>query len=240
MKSRPRDKESKWLHRGRLRHVVVVLCVASTFLFPVGTATLCSALALLAVGCALHVLVKGQLVRNVILCAQGAYAIVRHPYYLANYLIDSSFCLLSGDVFLLVLYPFLFFWAYGLTLREEESRLASLHGRDFDAYRAKVPQVFPNATIFAGLRTVGKGFSWRRVTSGEIKRLLRFGFVGTLLVLLQQVGPEGLKEIMLGRSPLDNSDAALLAVCAVLLLASALTPRHRGAVRRLDDPRSDV
>ena len=225
MRSHRCHEGSKWLHRGRLRNVVVVLCVASAFLFPVGTATLCSALALLAVGCALHVVVKGQLIRNVVLCTEGAYAIVRHPYYLANYLIDSSFCLLSGNLLLLALYPFLFFWAYGSTLCEEESRLASLHGGDFDAYLARVPQVFPNATLFAGLRTLGKGFSWQRVSWGEIKRILRFGFVGTFILLLQDVGAEGWHEIMVGRNPFDDGALVLLGLSTVLLLASALIPR---------------
>ena len=238
MRSGRRHEKSKWLHRGRLRDVVVVLCVASPFLFPVSTATFCVGLALLAVGCALHVLVKGQLVRNVILCTEGTYAIVRHPYYLANYLIDISFCLLSGNIYLVLSYPLLFFWAYGSTLREEESLLASLHGGDFEAYQARVPQVFPNATVFARLRTLGKGFSWRRVSWGEIKRLFRFGFVATLLTLLQQVGPEGWKEITVGRSPLDRGGVVLLGLSTALLLASASIPRRPDEVSRSGDSRT--
>ena len=66
------------------------------------------------------------MIRNRVLCTQGAYAVVRHPYYLANYLIDIGFCLASGNVYLVLAYPFLFFWAYGPTLRSEESLLASL------------------------------------------------------------------------------------------------------------------
>jgi hypothetical protein len=212
----------------------------SVFVFPLNTPMLCVALVLLALGCVLHVLVKGQLVRNVVLCTEGTYAIVRHPYYLANYLIDSSFCLLSGNIYLVLSYPFLFFWAYGPTLREEESLLASLHGGDFDAYQARVPQVFPNATVFGGLRALGKGFSWRRVSWGEIKRLLRFGFVGTLLVLLHQVGPEGLKDLTLGRSPLGRGGVVLLGLSAALLLASAAIPRRPDEVGRLGDSRSGV
>jgi len=200
MKKQRHNEKPKWLHRGRLRDVVIILCVVSVFVFPLNTAMLCVALVLLALGCVLHVVVKGQLVRNVVLCTEGTYSIVRHPYYLANYLIDTSFCLLSGNVFLVVLYPFLFFWAYGSTLREEELRLAAIHGDDYEAYLARVPQIFPNATVFAGLRTIGRGFSWRRVSSGEIKRLLRFVFVGTLLVLLQHLRPEGLKKIVTGQN----------------------------------------
>ena len=60
-----------------------------------------------------------------------------------------------------------------------------MHGEDFETYRARVPRIFPDATLFAGFRTVGKDFTWRRVTWGEIWRLFRFAFVGTLLVVLQ-------------------------------------------------------
>jgi len=231
-------RSPKWLTRGRLRDVVIVLCVISTFLFSAGAATRCVAFTLLATGCALHVLVKGQLIRNKILCTEGAYALVRHPYYLANYLIDSSFCLLSGNIYLVLSYPLLFFWAYGSTLREEESLLASLHGGDFEAYRARVPQVFPNATVFARLKTLGKRFSWRRVSWGEIKRLLRFGFVATLLALLQQVGAEGWKELLVGRSPLDRAGVVLWGLSTALFLASASIPRRPDEVSRLGDSRT--
>ena len=230
---------SKWLHRGRLRDVVVVACVVSAFFFPVTTTALCTAFTLLAIGCTLHVLAKGQLIRNVTLCTEGAYAIVRHPYYLANYLIDASFCLLSGNVYLLLAYPFLFFWAYGSTLREEEKRLASLHPDAFDAYREAVPQVFPEVTSLAHLGALLRHFSCRRVSSGEIKRVLRFGFIGTLIALVQQVGVQGLQKIVVERNLAHRGSAVLLAVCILFLLASVLTPRRRERVPPTDGSQDD-
>lgn len=219
-------RKRQWLGRGKLRDVVIVLSVVSVYAYTPSTSVLFASFAILAAGCLLHILVKGQLIRNVTLCTEGAYSAVRNPYYLANYLIDVSFCLLSGNVYLVLLYPFLFFWAYGLTFQEEEARLAALHGEVFETYRASVPLVFPNAHAFAALRGIGKGFSWRRVTSGEIKRIMRFGFVGTFLALLQRVGPEGLKEIVAGINPLDGSGKVLLAICAAFLLASVFIPNR--------------
>ena len=236
MNKSPRQEKSPWLHRGRLRDVVVILCVISALVFPLNIATLCAGLAMLAFGCLLHVVVKGQLIRNVVLCTEGTYAVVRHPYYLANYLIDTSFCLLSGNVFLLVLYPFLFFWAYEPTLLEEESRLASLHGSDFEAYRARVPQIFPNATVFAGFFAATKNFSMRRVTPGELKRLLRFGFIGSFLILVHHLGFNGLKKIVADHNPLTPSDLALAAVCALLLISSTIIPRRSKATSCSEDP----
>jgi protein-S-isoprenylcysteine O-methyltransferase Ste14 len=64
--------------------------------------------AVLAVGSLLHFVVKGVLIRNSVLCKDGIYSVVRHPYYLANYIIDSSFCLITGNMYLVFMYPFLF------------------------------------------------------------------------------------------------------------------------------------
>jgi protein-S-isoprenylcysteine O-methyltransferase Ste14 len=221
-------RRDRWLHRGRLRDVVIVMAVVSTFFFSPGMAAQCVAVGLLVVGGGLHLLVKGQLIRNRVLCTQGAYAVVRHPYYLANYLIDTGFCLASGNVYLVLAYPFLFFWAYGPTLRSEESLLASLHGAEFDAYRASVPQVFPDATLLAGLRALGRNYSWQRVSAYEVKRLFRCAFVGALIVLLGRIGPDGWREILAGGNPLDRRGVVLLALCAVLLLPAVLIRFGRG------------
>jgi protein-S-isoprenylcysteine O-methyltransferase Ste14 len=69
------------LNRGNLRDVIIVLAIAFSlagpepelisYLVPLGVLT---------AGCFLHFIVKGQLIRNVVLCTEGTYAIVRHPY----------------------------------------------------------------------------------------------------------------------------------------------------------------
>jgi protein-S-isoprenylcysteine O-methyltransferase Ste14 len=215
------------LDRGNLRDVIVVLSLASVFFFPLSTAMLVVGLTTLAAGCALHVLVKGQLIRNTTLCTEGAYAVVRHPYYLANYLIDTSFCLLGGNVFLAVLYPFLFFLAYGPTFREEETRLASLHGERFAEYCNTAPQVFPEASSLRGLPGIAAGFSWRRITTNEMKRLTRFSFLASLLVLAQHVRAIHPDDFRFWESPMDHATFAMAALCALLLVASLAIPRRR-------------
>lgn len=206
---------------------MVALCLVSAFFYPQDLAALCVALVLFAAGCWLHVLVKGQLIRNVTLCTDGAYAVVRHPYYLANYLVDISFCLLSGNVYLVLLYPFLFYWAYGPTFAEEEATLASMHGEEFDAYRASVPQVFPTTNLFAGLRSLGRGFSWQRISAKEIKRICRFGFLAALLILAREVGVSGLRELTTGRIPLTRPASVLIGLCLTCLVVSLLIPSRR-------------
>ena len=226
--------KSRWLHRGRLRDIVVALCLVSALFYPLDVVALCAALVLFTAGCLLHVLVKGQLIRNVTLCTEGAYAVVRHPYYLANYLVDISFCLLSGNVYLVLLYPFLFYWAYGPTFAEEEATLASMHGAIFDAYRANVPQVFPTTNLIGGMRSLGRGFSRRRISAKEIKRIFRFGFLATLLILARELRLPGLQELLAGRIPLTRTTSALLGLSVTCLIVSLAIPTRRKDRRRAE------
>src|SRR4030042_5025842 len=123
---KPEVKKSKrWrLYRGNLRNIVILISAISALFYPISGLKIIISLTILTVGCALHFIVKGILVRVKILCKDGVYASVQHPYYLANYLIDSSFCFLSGNSYMILLYPFLFFWAYGPSLTGEENLLA--------------------------------------------------------------------------------------------------------------------
>ena len=205
----------------------MVLCLVSAFFHPLEGVALSAALVLFAAGCLLHVLVKGQLIRNVTLCTEGAYAVVRHPYYLANYLIDISFCLLSGNIYLVLFYPFLFYWAYGPTFVEEEATLASIHGEIFEAYRKSVPQVFPTTNLFSGLRSLSRGFSWRRISAKEVKRIFRFGFLAALLVLVREVSTSALRELLAGGTPFTPSMSVLLGLCLTCLIVSLAIPSRR-------------
>ena len=88
-------KRQHLLNRGNLRDIIIGLAIMislsgpepefNNYWFSWGVLT---------VGCFLHFIAKGQLVHNVVLCTEGTYAVVRHPYYLANFLIDCAFCML--------------------------------------------------------------------------------------------------------------------------------------------------
>lgn len=224
--SKPPENSTR-LHRGRLRDVVVVLCAASALFIPIDWPVASAGILFVLLGCGLHLLVKGQLIRNTTLCTEGAYAVVRHPYYLANYMIDTGLCLASGNVFLVLLYPFLFFWAYGKTFRDEEALLASMHPGKFEAYAAAVPAVFPEASSLAAVRGMFRGFSRHRISRGEIKRQFRFGFLLSGILLLRLIGFAGLRGIATGTSGLSIAESILLGVCFLFLVVSAVIPKQR-------------
>jgi hypothetical protein len=215
------------LNRGNLRDVIVLLCVGSALLFrQENLAAMIAGGVVLAAGCAIHVLTKGVLIRNAVLCREGIYAIVRNPYYLGNYLIDSSFCLLSGNLYLLAAYPFLFFWAYGPTLKQEEATLHSIHGDAFVKYAAETPQIFPSASAVDKLRQLFAGFSRKRLTANEYKRIIRFFSIGCFILVLRDLSDESWRELLLGARPHDYDGAVFTILFLALAFASILIPRR--------------
>jgi Isoprenylcysteine carboxyl methyltransferase (ICMT) family len=213
------------IHRGNLRDIVVVVsCILALFYSVNGTKTVISLL-LLAAGCFLHLLVKGVLIRNTVLCREGIYRLSRHPYYTSNYLIDLSFCLLSGNSYLLLAYPLLFFWAYGPTFTKEESYLSSKY-EEYSQYRLETPQVLPDGRALGYWRDFLRGFSIKRVTRTELARVIRFWTIACFMLLLHHLRAEGLREI----SPLSHRDhdrLILLACLAVLVTLQFIL--NRGA-----------
>lgn len=215
-----KKKTRALLNRGNLRDTIFIISVASSLVWGVDTTRLCISLLLLTIGSALHFITKGILIRNVVLCKDGTYGIVRHPYYLANYLIDSSFCLLSGNIYLLLIYPFLFFWAYGPTFKEEEKTLTSIHGAAYVQYSLEVPQVLPNGQSIKTWKNMGGGFSKKRITAKEMSRLTRFWGMATLLMLVHDLSEEGLKELIFFSHPRDQDGLLYLGLFFCLFTAS--------------------
>jgi protein-S-isoprenylcysteine O-methyltransferase Ste14 len=218
-----------FLNRGNLRDAVVAASIVLSLLLPVGIAPgrVSLAVFLLFVGIGLHLLVKGQLIRNKVLCTEGAYGLVRHPFYLANFSIDLSLCLIVGNIYLIALYPFLFFWAYGPTLKVENERLSKIHGEGYTKYESKVPEIFPSPLSIGVLRTIFRGFSWARITKNEVLRIIRFCSVATLLIIIQDVRTEGIGELIF---PLTNSrpgdyDAVVMVMVLLFLLVLYVSTR---------------
>ena len=212
------------INRSNLRDIIIVVCLISAVLYELDWVRLVLSGLLMVFGCFFHYVTKGVLIRNVVLCQAGTYSVVRHPYYMANYLIDSSFCLLSGNVYLLLIYPFLFYWSYGPTIRNEESTLASLHNSEFLRYSLDVPQIFPDAYSIRSMKEVVSGFSTQRITRNEISRFMRFWATGFFIVFIHTVKKGNLDKVW----PLDpvflhdHYRAILLLLIAFVLFTASL------------------
>jgi hypothetical protein len=170
---------------------------------------------------------------------------VRHPYYLANYLIDSSFCLLSGNLYLVLLYPFLFFWAYGPTIREEEQLLFTRHGDSFIKDSLEIPQVFPDIISVINFRALFKGFSVKRITLRECSRIMKFCAIALFLALIHEVkadvmvdGLTAIREVFVPTS--NDYDEFFFALLAFMLYTTSVIALRLANQNRYADQKKQL
>jgi hypothetical protein len=227
------QRDDDVLTRSRLRDVVIVLSVISALFCHATGVQIVVAFFLLILGSFIHIITKGVLIRNEVLCKDGIYSVVRHPYYLANYVVDTSFCLFSGNSYLLLIYPFLFFWSYGPTLRKEEGTLTEKHGEASVAFLHTTPPIFPDRRTIRNLPFLFAGFSHRRISLKEVARLTRFYAMAFLILACSGIDGAGL---LAGRPGLIDGRvlvprlvaAAVLYGVGLIIMKARTGKRHSG------------
>jgi protein-S-isoprenylcysteine O-methyltransferase Ste14 len=102
-------------------------------------------LALAGWGLWLRVLARGWKYENSRghLVTTGLYAWIRHPLYVASFLIGLGLCLILGDLVVLAVYLPLFALVHGIVIRGEEQWLARQWGDNYRQYAARVPRFLP-------------------------------------------------------------------------------------------------
>ncbi|NUN52073.1 MAG: isoprenylcysteine carboxylmethyltransferase family protein, partial [Planctomycetaceae bacterium] len=173
-------------------------------------------LALIAAGGLLHLLSKGYLVRRSRVTREGPYRWVRHPFYLANVLLESGLLLLAGSWQAVAVYLLVAHFAYGAAMEEEESDLAAVHGEEWTSYAARTPRLLP--WRLPGPRGGGPGFSIRNlIYEREIPRLMRLLSLPLGLLwwqaFLAQGGPPGDRPLL--PPPSDRSAMLLVGFLGV-------------------------
>ena len=154
--------------RGLLRDVTLVVAIA---LMRADAQIMTIGGGVFLIGLALHFWSKGCLVRTCIVTTWGPYSLVRHPFYLANFLIDEGICLISGNLWLAALYFVAFLVVYLPIIRQEEQHLTSLHGVAYTSYALTVPALLPYRLHAI---SAPKRFSWANIRrEREMSRLLR-------------------------------------------------------------------
>ena len=73
----------------------------------------------------------------------GPYAWVRHPLYLANFLLGLGIVLLTGWSPMIFFYCLFFLPTHALIARSEEMHLIGLYGQKYELYRRSVPALIP-------------------------------------------------------------------------------------------------
>jgi hypothetical protein len=202
------------LSRSHLRDVliVVVLLTArhSHYAFYLG-------ILLFIEGLVLRLWAKAVLMRNESLTVDGPYALCRHPFYLGNLLLDLGLCLMSGHLWLAVVYPPIFVWVYWTAMRREEGFLREKFPKEFERFSPS-SRLFPlPPREWPQLRAQ---WSWKRILDQrELSRALRLLAVPALVLCACEAWEGGLSEL------LEYEGLSLIAAAAMLHMSANLAYR---------------
>ncbi|MDI6733759.1 MAG: isoprenylcysteine carboxylmethyltransferase family protein [Planctomycetota bacterium] len=175
--------------RAWLRRFIVILVI----LFgSVSSISLVVGLCLIVLGLFLHIWAICCLVRNTQLTTWGPYRFVRHPFYLANFLIDIGICSASANPYIFGIYIILFYLIYYRRMLKEEQHLTQLFPLDYPLYTKSVPRFIP--LIFKKYPKSDKGFSFSLLIAAgnEITRVTRLLIYPLVLYFLFRRFPDGI------------------------------------------------
>jgi hypothetical protein len=182
------------LNRGGLRFYLVAIALAvGTLWFRSTTAgSIMAGLPLLAAGVCLHTWAKGCLRQNRVVASIGPYRFVRHPFYLANALIDFALTIMSGWLPLVIVLPVWWLAIYIPVIRGEERFLSEKFPDEYLDYLRRVPRLIPWRRP---LPSSGDGFRWTNpnIAGGEeLPRAARILAYPLLFFVVQGLRADGL------------------------------------------------
>lgn len=199
---------------------------------------------LIFIGILLHIWAIGCLVRNSQLTIWGPYRFVRHPFYLANLLIDMGLCAAGSGhykigICLFTVYFTLFYFIYYRRMKKEETHLTELFPNDYPKYIQKVPRFIP--LFFKRFSASGKGFSWAVLVSAgnEITRVLRLLIYPLVLYFLFRRFPDGIFSFLTSKSGykpfnfdivpglIDHQEIIIIAVIIIFSVVSIHFHRNK-------------
>ncbi len=195
----------RWSGRGRMRTLVLIM---SLLFSEHNAASQIVGTLMYFIGLVLHLVAKGHLVRNEQLCRSGPYGWVRHPFYIANLVIDLSICITAGAFWIALSYIVIFPLAYLPRILAEEQSLEARFGSIYLGYAQSVPRLLPIVQLPSLWQWV-KGVSSQNLRNeNEISRQLRLCAYLPLLhasiVLKQEI-----------RDPSADRCVPLIVLCAL-------------------------
>ena len=163
------------LDRGGLRFYLVIIALPSGTLLLKTTSprSILAGLPCLILGAWLHTWAKGCLRQNRVVATIGPYRFVRHPFYLANALIDAGVVMMAGWWPLAVALPLWWLAIYIPVIRREERYLTDNFPDEYPDYKRRVPCLIPWAALCL---TRARDFRWSNpnIARGEeLPRVVR-------------------------------------------------------------------
>ncbi|HMW40149.1 MAG: isoprenylcysteine carboxylmethyltransferase family protein [Saprospiraceae bacterium] len=94
----------------------------------------------------------------------GIYSAVRHPLYVGNFIMWLGVCLLTANVWFVVIFCLLYALYYERIMYAEEQFLRRKFGEQYTQWGDKVPAFFPDWSRFVAPK---HPFNWRKVLRSE-------------------------------------------------------------------------
>ena len=100
---------------------------------------------------------------------KGIYSVVRHPLYLANYLIWAGLLVYTMNAFAFIIVSLVYWIYYERIMMTEEAFLRSKYGDEFEQWAAKVPAFIPKWSLYEGGMLQ---FSWKTFIRREYATIM--------------------------------------------------------------------
>jgi len=104
---------------------------------------------------------------------KGIYSVVRHPLYLANYLIWAGLLVYTMNIFAFILVSLVYWIYYERIMMAEEAFLRSKYGDEFEQWAEKVPAFIPKWSLYEGGMLE---FSWKTFIRREYATIMSVVF----------------------------------------------------------------
>jgi protein-S-isoprenylcysteine O-methyltransferase Ste14 len=133
---------------------------------------------------------RGQ--KAVVLNTTGLYSVVRHPLYLANYLVGLGMSLFSRTWYLPLIVSLATLLYYERIAAREEEFLEERFGEEFRRWAARVPAMLPR---FSNYQPAAIPFDWRRALRREFYVVVEMTTVFFVLDIVEDFSVHGRLEI---------------------------------------------
>ncbi len=159
--------------------------------------------------------------RASVLNKTGFYSVVRHPLYVANFLVFLGFCLALKSVAFAAVAILAFILYYERIILAEEQFLEASFGEEYREWAARTPAVIPQLQLW---KRPALSFSWRTALLREYHGVLLIGAVFFALRLIEGTVAQGLTL----RAALDESrmQVWLLGLTAVFYAIAYVLRKH--------------
>lgn len=91
---------------------------------------------------------SGYLAKNRELARTGPFSVVRNPLYFGSFFLGFGIVMMSGNLWLTVLYPLLFLPVYIRKIEQEEAELLDRFGAEARDYYGEVPRLVPRLRTY--------------------------------------------------------------------------------------------